>query len=166
METNEQHKITTRKSYDLLLVMFLIVILASATFWLLELLQHSNLSINKTTVATVANAQQEVRSRKGGDFKWKEAQKGLQLCLRDRDYTVEDSKAEIEVNQTKIMLNENSLTEIGPTKEYNVKLEFGFLILNLKDRPLKFKLKKKLSYQPKASDDSLNKILGKIKLSS
>jgi hypothetical protein len=125
------------------MIIIFIVILAFASYWLVELRQHSNLTMNKATVATVASAQQEVRYRKGGDFQWKEAQKGVQLSLRDRVFTGDDSQAEIEVNQTKIKLTENSLIEIGPPKDYDVKLEFGFLVLNLKDRPLKIQIKNK-----------------------
>lgn len=152
MTLGKQQNSKKRKNYDSLLLIFFV---ALASFSLRILLSHQNSIVvqhNGEVIASVSNTIHEVRFRKNADFKWQNADKGQNLQNRDRLFTGNNSQAEIIVSKNKIRIKENSLIEIGVQTDYDVKFEFGHIVLNMQKDPIRIIIKdKRYNIQPNTS---------------
>jgi hypothetical protein len=139
-----------RKSYDLWLIAFFFVLFVFSLKALLNQASTFQSSEQGSSIASISKTFNEVRFRKSADFRWQSADKGQNLKIKDRLYTGKNSQADIIVQNNKIRIKENSLIEIGAQKDFDIRFEFGHLVLNMSKSPLKIIIQdKKYTIEPK-----------------
>jgi hypothetical protein len=148
----KQQNSKKRKNYDSWLLIFFLLLAFYSLKILLSNQNFNSIQKNGEVIASISNTIEEVRFRKNADFKWQNADKGQGLHSRDRIFTGDNSQAEITVNKSKIRIKENSLIEIGIQRDFDVKFEFGHIVLNMQKNPLTIVIKdKKYNIQPTAA---------------
>jgi hypothetical protein len=158
----KQQNTSKRKSYDSVLIIFFAILFFFSLNSLIGLKRQGDYSYQISSIASITRTYREVRYRRNADFRWRTADYGQQLKIRDRIFTGSDSQADIDVQKNKIRIKENSLVEIGPPKEYDLKFEFGYLALNMNKSPMRILVKgKKYLIRPKEAMDLSIKLDGK-----
>jgi hypothetical protein len=158
----KQKNTPLRRSYDSILIMFFVLLSIASLNSLVNYKSQSDYVDQFSSLATISRTYHEVRFRRNADFRWRNAKYGQQLNIRDRIFTGSESQADIEVKNNKIRIKEKSLVEIGPSKDYDLKLEFGFLIINMNSDSLRILIKgKKYLIKPKEAMELSIKLAGK-----
>jgi hypothetical protein len=161
MNLLKQQKTIRRKNYDFLLIAFFFILFIYSFKLLLNQKQGDDDSNINSSIASIARTYNEVKYRRNADFRWKPADLGQHLKIRDRIFTGADSLAEIDVKNVKISIRDNSLLEVGPPREYDFSFEFGYLVLKMQKSPVRILIKgKNYLISPKKSSDLSIKLNG------
>ena len=161
MDLIKQQKTIKRKNFDFLLIAFFFILFIFSFKSLINQKHGDDKSNINSSIASIARTYHEVRYRRNADFRWRSADHGQHLKIRDRIFTGPDSQADIDVKKVKISIKENSLLEIGPPREYDFSFEFGYLVLNMQKSPIRILIKgKNYLITPKKSSDLSIKLNG------